>query len=63
MKDINERMEELRVDRVTRLAALETNTIAMRTAAAQAHKDGQTGYRIAKLLGVTTRTVYLWLNR
>lgn len=61
--NIVDQMEQLRIDRVIRLAELNRNTHEMRAVAAKAHEAGQSGYRIAKLLGVTTRTVYLWLGK
>lgn len=63
MNDLIERMEQSRTERITRVRLLNQNTIQMRLLANQAHRDGLSGYRIAKLLGVTTRTVYLWLGR
>lgn len=58
-----DRMEQLRIERITRVRLLDQNTIGMRLIAVEAKAAGQTAYRIAKLLGVTTRTVYLWLKK
>ena len=63
MGNLVERMEQLRVERVEALAELGRNTTEMRSVAVKAQAAGQSAYRIAKLLGVTTRTVYLWLKR
>ncbi len=62
MNDLTARMEELRLQRLAHLADLNDNTTAMRFVAAEAHRSGLTAYRIAKLLGLTNRTVYLWLK-
>lgn len=57
-----ERMEQLRADRVKALAQVNKNTIRMRLIAVEAQAAGQGTRVIAKLLGVTTRTVYAWLR-
>jgi hypothetical protein len=62
MSDLMERMEQLRAERIVRVAELNKNTIGMRLIAVEAEGAGHSAYRIAKLLGVTTRTVYLWLS-
>ena len=63
MTDLTDRMEQLRLQRLAHLADLKDSTTAMRLVAAEAHRSGLSAYRIAKLLGVTNRTVYLWLKR
>jgi hypothetical protein len=62
MADLVERMEQLRADRVKALAQVNKNTIRMRLVAVEAQAAGQGTRVIAKLLGVTTRTVYAWLR-
>lgn len=57
-----ERMEQLRAERIVRVTELNKNTIGMRLIAVEAQAAGHSAYRISKLLGVTTRTVYLWLK-
>ncbi len=63
MSDLSQRMERLREDRIDELAALNKNTIQMRLVAIEAQAAGESAYRIAKLLGVTHRTVSLWLKK
>ena len=62
MTNLLERMEQARAERIIRVTELNRNTIEMRLLAADAQDAGYSPYRIAKLLGVTTRTVYLWLK-
>lgn len=62
MADMVELMEQLRTERVSCLEQLEENTRAMQAIAAEADRVGHSGYRIAQLLGVTNRTVYMWLK-
>lgn len=61
--DLTNRMEQLREDRIDKLAALNKNTIRMRLIALEARHADVGAYAIAKLLGVTTRTVYAWLRK
>lgn len=63
MENLTKRMERLRSERVTRLAELHKNTIAMRLISEEAQREGLSPYRIAKLLGVTNRTIYMWAKR
>ena len=62
MSDLIDRMEQLRRDRLKALAQLNKNTIRMRLVVVEAQAAGQGTREIAKLLGVTHRTVYAWLR-
>lgn len=62
MADLVERMEQLRVERVAALTELDKIISEMQVVAAKADRAGHSGYRIAKLLGITHRTVYMWLK-
>jgi len=53
-------LKRLAEERNTVLRELNKNTIAMRHAAAEAKRFGWKAPTIAKHLGVTKRTVYLW---
>jgi transposase len=55
-------MEASRLERLSRKAELNKNTIEMRLLAADAHDAGLGVLEIADLLGVTHRTVYRWLK-
>jgi hypothetical protein len=59
---LTERMEASRTDRLFCLAQLNKNTIEMRLLAADAYDAGLSVPKIAESLGVTHRTVYLWLK-
>lgn len=60
--ELFERMEQLQAARKVCVSELNKNTAEMRLIAVAGAAAGQSAYRIAKLLGVTTRTVYLWLK-
>jgi len=65
-EDMNEllgHMKTLGNERVVCVAQLNKNTIQMRQVALLAKRNGQSAYAIAKLLGVTPRTVSLWLKK
>lgn len=63
VSDRDDMMRNLSEDRDEALAHLNKNTIRMRLAAIEAEANGYSAYRIAKLLGVTHRTVSLWLKK
>jgi hypothetical protein len=62
MDDVIERLEAAGDARLVHLTELSKNTIQMRLLAAEARDAGLGVLRIAGLLGVTHRTVYLWLK-
>jgi transposase len=53
-------LNRLAEERIAILRELKKNTIGMRHAAAEAQNLGWNAPTIAKHLGVTKRTVYLW---
>jgi hypothetical protein len=62
MDDVIERLEAAGDARLVYLTELTKNTIEMRLLAAEARDAGLGVLKIASLLGVTHRTVYLWLR-
>lgn len=62
MGELLERMAHLRSGRQTQRMILAKNTIAMRLIVVEAQAAGLGTRQIAKLLGITTRTVYYWLK-
>lgn len=62
MNELYDRMEMLRSQRAACQKKLNQNTIAVRLIVVEAHAAGHGTREIAKLLGVTTRTVYAWLR-
>lgn len=62
MNGLYDRMEKLRAERAACQNKLHKNTIAVRLIVVEAHAAGHGTREIAKLLGVTTRTVYAWLR-
>jgi transposase-like protein len=62
MNDLNKRLQAARDARLVSLRELDKTTIEMRLLAAEARAAGLGVLKIARLLGVTHRTVYLWLR-
>ena len=62
MDNLNNEMERVRENRKNITKHLHKNTIEMRLLAAEARAAGLGVLKIAESLGVTHRTVYLWLK-
>lgn len=59
---MDETLKRLAEHRESVLAELDRNTRLMKEACWAAHEKGYRAPTLAKLLGVTKRTVYLWLR-
>ncbi len=59
---MEETLRRLAEERESILKQLERNTTIMKLAAYDANQKGFRAPTLAKLLGVTKRTVYLWLK-
>lgn len=63
VSDVLARMKALRLEREGELAALAGINAQARAIVTEAYYAGHGSREIAKIMGVTTRTVYAWLDQ